>query len=66
MLHTFQQNLKSHVGDYNDVNFNVQPNLFKQYAIFENKIITKKLSFLRKPILRRKRKFSNQLLFHKK
>ena len=44
MLHTFQQNLKRHVVDYNDVNFNVQPNLFKQYSIFENKIITKKLT----------------------
>ena len=38
-LITFQQNLKRHVSDYNDVNFNDRLSLLKSYEIFENSVI---------------------------
>ena len=42
--------------DNNDVNFNTRLSLLKQYAISQNSVITEEI----------KRKFSNQILSHKK
>ena len=57
ILHTFQRNLKRFMFfDNNDVNFNTRLSLLKQYAISQNSVITEEI----------KRKFSNQILSHKK